>query len=806
MNWIDVIGRSSERLARLLFGTLSPDTSLDEETARRIRGEQVSAIVELVPLSVTANSFNSIIAIVAFHDTTSPWFLASWFGGQIVFAVMALRNWAKSRTREIITASPRAVRRMTLHGIILAALWGLLAIALLPNADGYHQLVIEVLVTGMAAGGAFGMATVPAAAIAYIWVLMASAAGAMLLSGITETTTIDVIVVALWSIYGTYLSRNVAVLSARFLENARNRIELTEKSAVIELLLNEFQEHGSDWLWETDHADRIVDPSSRFAEAAGRNREELRALDFSRLIAAVGTEENTRLIDAMKRREIFRDQVLTVEIAGQSRRWSLTGRPVFRSNGTFCGYHGVGSDVTEAKVAEERITFLAQTCPVTMLANRTKFAHDLENAMADPTAQGRLTLFCLDLDQFKAVNDTMGHPVGDALLAEVGQRLLKCGGADALVARLGGDEFAILRPGSDRPDVAADLALKILQTFDEPFTLDGADFAIGASIGIAIGPDDGTTPIDLMKSADLALYRAKAEGRDTFRFFEPGMDARAKRRRKLEQGLRAAIDTDQLYLVYQPIVDVVANRITGFETLVRWRSPEFGHVSPAEFVPIAEECKLIVPMGEWILKSATKEAAKWPTDLKVSVNLSPVQFRNRRLLASVVEALDESGLPPTRLQVEITETTLLDAGEQTLDLLRDLRILGVRVALDDFGTGYSSLNYLRKFPFDKVKIDKSFVDDIAESEQSCALVKTIIDLTRVLGMTTVAEGVETLVQLSELRKLGCHEIQGYVVSAAVEPRAIGDLLARPLAEITGELVDASDIEMVPCRNTGRDAA
>jgi predicted signal transduction protein with EAL and GGDEF domain len=247
----------------------------------------------------------------------------------------------------------------------------------------------------------------------------------------------------------------------------------------------------------------------------------------------------------------------------------------------------------------------------------------------------------------------------------------------------------------------------------------------------SVAPDDGSTPADLMKSADLALYRAKEDGRDTFRFFETGMDARADRRRRIEQGLRTALDADQLHLVYQPIVDLGTNRVCGFETLVRWRSPEFGSVSPGEFIPIAEESKLIVPIGEWILRTAMREAATWPADVRVSINLSPVQFRNRRLLAVIVDALDESGLTPNRLQVEITESTLLDAGEQTLAMLRDLRTLGVRVALDDFGTGYSSLNYLRRFPFDKIKIDKSFVDDVDANPQSRAIIRAILELTEI---------------------------------------------------------------------------
>lgn len=801
---MSVVAKAIGGLRRFLDGTYPFDASIDEETARRIRGEQISAVIELVPLSAMANLFNSVIVLLTFRDKASWIFLSAWFGAQTVFAVTALRNWWRSRRRTITTASARAESRMVVHAAILGCLWGLATLVLLPGADPYHQIVIQILVTGMAAGGAFGLSTIPRAAIIYVWLVITMAAAAMISAGTASTLTTDLLVIALWTTYGTYLTRNVTIHAGRFFENARNRVELTEKSAVIGLLLNEFQEHGSDWLWETDQLGRFVEPTRRFAEVAGRTTEELSGLSMRALLARGEAESVDELIDAIEWYETFRDHVLTIDVAGHRRRWSLTGRPIFRSNGTFCGYHGVGSDVTERKEAEERIAFLAQTDPVTGLANRTKFSSDLELAMNDPDTKGRATLFCLDLDQFKSVNDTMGHPVGDQLLAAVGQRLSECAGPERMVARIGGDEFAVLYPGSDRPDVAVDIATTILQSFDEPFTLDGADFSIGASIGVAIGPDDGATPMDLMKSADLALYRAKTEGRDTYRLFEPGMDQLAQRRRQLEQGLRAALDTDELYLVYQPIVDLAVNRISGFETLLRWRSPEYGNISPAEFVPIAEECKLIVPMGEWILKTATREAAKWPGDLRVSVNLSPVQFRNRRLLASIVGALDESGLAPNRLQVEITETTLLDAGDQTLGTLRDLHVLGIRVALDDFGTGYSSLNYLRRFPFDKIKIDKSFVDDIDGREQSRAIVKAIMDLTFALGMTTVAEGVETLTQLAELRALGCQEIQGYVVSAAVAPESIPDLLTRDVGEITGEMVDLDDIDMIEVEATSAD--
>ena len=786
----------SIEVRRASIGSKVVGTTIDEETARRIRGEQVSAIVELTPMSATANVCAAVIVAVSFRGAASWVFLFAWSAAIVAFALVALRSWGRAREHPIRAASVRALTQTRVNAVVLAVAWGIAPIVLLPGADTYHQLLLEILLTGLIAGGAFGLATVPAAAIGYVWILIGSGLVAMLSTTDAGNAVNTAMVVVLWVIYGLYLSKNIQIHAARFAENARNRAELTEKSEVIGLLLNDFQEHGSDWLWETDASGQIVEPSRRFCEVAGRSRAELSDMPLRALLSASDAEGIDDLVEAMEWYETFRDHVIDLKACGERRSWSITGRPIFRANGSFHGYHGVASDVTDRRAAQARVAYLAETDPITELANRSKFARVLETALFGEAATGRVTLFCIDLDRFKAVNDTMGHPVGDALLAEVGRRLKSCVCETWTVARIGGDEFALLDPVGDRPDFACETAQRILAAFDLPFTLDGADFTVGASIGIAIAPEDGSTPADLMKSADLALYRAKEEGRDTFRFFEPGMDARAARRRLLEQGLRAALDTDQLYLVYQPIVDLAANRVSGFETLVRWNSPEFGAVSPGEFIPIAEECKLIIPLGEWILRTAMREAARWPRDLRVSINLSPVQFRNRRLLAVIVEAMAESGLTPNRLQVEITETTLLDAGESTLAMLCDLRTLGVRVALDDFGTGYSSLNYLRKFPFDKVKIDKSFVDDIVANPQSRAIVRAIMELTVALGMTTVAEGVETLSQLFELRALGCDEIQGYVISAAIGADSVPDYLGFDLGTVTGDLVDPSDIELI----------
>jgi diguanylate cyclase (GGDEF)-like protein/PAS domain S-box-containing protein len=778
-------------------GVFSGGRSVDEETARHIRGDQISAIIDLAPMTAAANSVNAVVVVLLFAGTVSDTFLAGWCALLALFVGLSIRDRCCLGRTTRPTTSKRAIPRLVIHSVGIAALWATLALWVVPQADTFRRLTLEVMLAGMAAGGAFSLATVPFAATAFAWIIVVAACAAMALDEATGRTEIG-IVVSLWGVFGIYLTRNISALAERFIENARNRAELTEKNELISLLLKDFQEHGGDWLWQTDAEGRLVEPSLRLTEVSGRSETELQGMPLRALIAGDPAGGGDLLIEAMEWFDTFRDLEVRVEVAGEMRDWSLTGRPLFRSNGAFCGYLGVGSDVTERHAAATRATFLAETDTVTGLANRLKFSAELERALADPATGGRVGLFYLDLDQFKSVNDTMGHPIGDALLAQVGERLNGCTGPHCLVARIGGDEFAVLMTEVRDRHETTEIADRILATFETPFLLDGAGVAIGTSIGIAVGPEDGATPQALMKAADLALYRAKADGRGIFRFFEVGLDARAQRRRRLEQGLRAAMGTEQLYLVYQPIVATHTGRITGFEALLRWYSPEFGQVSPVEFVPIAEECKLIEPLGEWVLRVATAQAANWPRHLKISINLSPVQFRNRRLLAAVVKALEDSGLSPNRLQVEITESTLLDAAEQTLTMLRDLRVLGVRVALDDFGTGYSSLNYLRKFPFDKVKIDKRFVEDVDVNGQSRAIVKAILDLTTALGMSTVAEGVETAYQMVELKRLGCDEVQGYVISAAVDADAVDDLLR---ADVTsepgrGDLVDPIDLEFV----------
>jgi diguanylate cyclase (GGDEF)-like protein/PAS domain S-box-containing protein len=436
-------------------------------------------------------------------------------------------------------------------------------------------------------------------------------------------------------------------------------------------------------------------------------------------------------------------------------------------------------DITERKRAEARVAHMAHHDALTGLPNRVLLRLRLEEILHRTShAQKKLAVLCFDLDNFKAVNDTLGHPYGDALLQRVAERVRAVVNDGDTAARLGGDEFAILMSDIEEPADVAIFARRLLDEIAEPFDVMGHQVVIGASIGIAMGPSDGDDADKLMKSADMALYRAKADGKGAFRFFEPGMDARAQVRRKLEVDLRAALRTGELEIHYQPLVDLATNTVSGCEALLRWPHPERGFIPPSEFIPIAEETGLIAQLGTYVLRQACADAVLWPDGVKLAVNLSPLQFRTGNLFVTVKQALEETGLAPTRLELEITETLLLEKADHVLATLHALRALGVRISMDDFGTGYSSLSYLRKFPFDKIKIDRSFVHDLGANAEAQAIVRAILSLGTSLGITITAEGVETEAELRCLKAEGCHEGQGYLFSKARPQAEVMELIAK----------------------------
>ena len=441
------------------------------------------------------------------------------------------------------------------------------------------------------------------------------------------------------------------------------------------------------------------------------------------------------------------------------------------------GWVTTHEDITEQRQHEERIRHLARHDALTQLPNRVQFLEEMAAAEPGLERGDRLAVLCIDLDHFKSVNDTLGHSLGDKLLQQVSARLWGATREDDVLARLGGDEFALLLRDIQSPGEAAAIADRIVQALSNPFTIDGHHLVIGTSVGIAMAPQDGDTAEILMKNADLALYRAKNEGRSTYHFFEPGMDAAIQKRRTIEAGLRLALARGEFRLVFQPLLGLKEDRITCFEALLRWDSADRGVISPTEFIPVAEETGLIVQIGEWVLREACRTAATWPQGVRVAVNLSAVQFKNKRLFETVEAVLRETGLSPARLELEITESLLLSDNEPTLKTLHRLRALGVRISMDDFGTGYSSLSYLRSFPFDKIKIDRSFMRDLKSKGDSLAIIKAVISLGHSLGMSTTAEGIETEEQLAAVRDQGCNEVQGFLFSPPVSAAKVTEMLA-----------------------------
>jgi diguanylate cyclase (GGDEF)-like protein/PAS domain S-box-containing protein len=446
------------------------------------------------------------------------------------------------------------------------------------------------------------------------------------------------------------------------------------------------------------------------------------------------------------------------------------------------GWVATHEDVTERAKVEEQIRHMARHDALTGLSNRTALGDEMEAALGRVHRGGIISVMCLDLDHFKDVNDTLGHPVGDQLLRAVTERLRAVVRTHDTVARMGGDEFVVLQTNLDGMHDAEALAGRLIDSIQCPFDLDGHHIVIGTSVGVALAPRDGTTSEELLRNADMALYAAKSDGRGTFRLFEPAMDLKLRAHRQLEADLREALANGEFELYYQPQINVATEQIGGCEALLRWNHPTNGLVPPADFIPLAEEIGLIVPIGEWVLREACREAATWPPALKIAVNLSPAQLKSRNLVQSALDALHESGLEPGRLELEITETAWLHNDDVTVRTLHELRDLGIKISMDDFGTGYASLSNLHRFPFDKIKIDRSFVASMAERTDAAAIIKAVVWLGKDLGITTVAEGVETSEQLAHVRAFGCSEVQGFLFSRPLPVPALHAFIAQRAAK------------------------
>lgn len=565
---------------------------------------------------------------------------------------------------------------------------------------------------------------------------------------------------------------------------ARYRQELRAQRS--DRLLHEYERSGRGWFWETDRQGLLVYLSETLATTLARSVADLVGRPFTDLVGpgnrSHGDGERT-LGFHLSARSGFTDIAVQAAMSSEERWWSISGQPVFNEYGRFQGFRGSGTDLTEMKRSQAEVARLAQFDSLTGLANRVQMLQALENAVR--SSKGRTsecTLMMLDLDRFKTVNDTLGHPAGDTLLRQASDRLQRVVGDRGLVGRQGGDEFKILLVGSQDRATLGHLAQAIISTVSQPYRIEETSVVIGVSIGISCCPHDGVTTDALIRNADLALYAAKGDGRGVYRFYSPDMHADAEDRRQLEADLRDALASDALQLVYQPVVSSVTEQITGYEALLRWQHPRRGSIPPDIFIPIAEDTGLIAQIGDWVIRTACRDAAQWVGATRVAVNVSPIQFANPAFPSTIMNALAATQLSPDRLELEITESVFLNDDDGTDSMFARLKALGVRLALDDFGTGYSSLGYLKKAPFDKIKIDQSFVRGAAiKGSRNSAIIKAIVSLAEALGMDTTAEGAETHDELDLIRQLGCSHVQGYVYG---KPISAAEVIQRQLQDGT----------------------
>jgi len=739
-----------------------------------VRKAQLDAFVRLVPATVLTQLVVAAVLVVTFRETVDNLSLGLWFGAAAGLCFLRfMRAVRLRRDREYARAYPAKVSTICLIVSALAALWLFPVIFWFDDATPDQRTFLSVLIAAMMSAGTLTMVCVPPAALMYVSMMLAAT--------VLITVELNAMMMLLLAfLYASMLCWAVIANARHFIDHMRARFELEERGEIIQLL-REFQASGSGGLWELDSDLNVVNLSTELAQAIGRSVDELigmpcaELLDPGRRASQYSTGMRT-LFAHFEDGTPFRDLAIPALLSG--RWWSLSGKPIRDRDGVILGWRGVGSDITNLRLTGDDAVGAARRDPLTGLANRLLVRELLEETLLMQwREQAGCGLLLVDLDRFKLVNDTLGHAIGDQLLVAVARRLETSVGEGGRVGRLGGDEFAIVWPGDASHATLTRVAERIIHDLSKSFTIGAATLHVGATLGIASGPADGAIEEQLMRGADLALYRAKAAGRGGYAFFEPFMFEEAEDHRLLENDVRTALHHDGLRLAYQPIVDARSGAEVGREALLRWRHPTRGEIPPDLFVPIIEDSGLIHQIGDWVIREACIEAAGWPEPLTVAVNVSAAQLSGAGLAQTVLGALARSGLAPARLELEVTESVFLGDDAVTLASLERLRALGVRMVLDDFGKGYSSFGYLSRARFSKIKIDQSFVRAAATGErESAAIVHAILALARGLGIATTAEGVETEAQAEVMRRFGCDQLQGFHFG---RPVAAGELAVAP---------------------------
>lgn len=739
-----------------------------------LRAQQMNSMSRITNVIILSNVLNIIAILCMFLNYGQVHFLTAW---SVCGLIINIGAWLKYRQFLRIDPNRRSNRRaitdFTRVSICNGLLWGLAPLVVLGTADVQGQLVMGVISAGMMFAGGFLLSRIPMAAIYYIVPAGLGLATALMLQTGPKYAILSILMVY----YLMVLLVAVAWTHRQFVEQYLGRAAIQEQSELIGLLLRDFEESTSDLLWQTDASGVLQE-----IPMIGEGREPAWSKNDALHRGAVFTEvfhpgeARDALEAAIKAEGAFRDLVVPIRSGdGELRWWSVTGKPVIEQ-GQFCGFRGVAADVTQSKKIEDRIAHMAHFDGLTGLPNRITLQERIESLLRRPPAPPVCrALLMLDLDSFKWVNDTLGHPAGDELLRQVAARIRSLSAPGDLIARLGGDEFAMVverRNVHDLHGFLDQFASEMGQLYD----VWGSTANSSASIGVRLFDPSIRDSRTMFRQADLALYQAKHLGKAKWCMFDDELEQRAQARLDIQEELQRAMDRNELRIHFQPIVDARTHQTVACETLLRWQHPDRGLVYPGEFIEQAEENGLITRMGEWVIRAALAEATRLPEHVRICVNISPVQVHSASLASTIVNAIAANNLDPSRLELEITETALMSNTEFTLRRLHQLRSLGVRIALDDFGTGYSSLSHLRSFPFDRIKIDRSFVSDIETRADSQAITRSMVGLATSLGMQCTAEGVETGLQAEYLSKLGCEELQGYFFSHAHPLEQLGHLV------------------------------
>ncbi len=742
-----------------LLGLEKPQgVSIDDLSAMQMMRNNLSH-----PMIHIITGIAAAVAIMILMQNVSMIVLGIWAALFVVMQFSIFLQARKYPTNIRNHVSSERPKKLVLMAAVSAVIWALPYVAMSiwgspTDIMSFSAILLVLMIVSPQALPLF-----PSASLVFQIVLGVAAALSFAISG-------SYIIAAF--VFGVTLLINISSLRsahATILYELASTV-LQEKSETVSLLLREFEDSGADWLWQTDTSRCAMHVSPRFAYALGISPNEANGQPLLKLIAGDAWETGKYptslhdLAERLKRREPFSNLILPVEINGKKRWWELSASAKMSDTGAFLGFRGVGSDVTEQRESEQKISKLARYDTLTNLPNRLQLTESLGEALSDADKWRRRCAFLMiDLDRFKAVNDTLGHPVGDRLLAQVSKRLSYIMTDNELCGRLGGDEFAIVIKDAIDSNYIDKLAKRIIEAVSEPYEIDQHTIFIGASIGSARGPVDGRTVELLMRSSDLALYRSKDEGGNIHSTYHHKLHANAEQRRTMEIELRRALEREEFHVEYQPLVSASAEHtLNGFEALIRWNNAKLGSVSPFKFISVAEDARLIVPIGNWVLRQACRDAMKWPGTTKVAVNISVDQLTSTGFIESVASALKDSGLPSWRLELEVTEGIFLRDGGAATKILDQIRDMGIKLSLDDFGTGYSSLGYLKNNRFDTIKIDRSFVTGAAQNKaESLAIIRAVIALSESLGIATTAEGVETEHELNMIQQLGCTKIQGY---------------------------------------------